>query len=97
MLRQVGRLLRRLHDSGCCLDARTDVLHVRRDGRGVGIVAVGGVRIQTLRTDTTRRRELRRLLRALGVKSKSADAHHAVRGYCGTRANAARLVHTKWS
>jgi tRNA A-37 threonylcarbamoyl transferase component Bud32 len=96
LLRRLGRLLRRLHGAGCCLDVGTDVLHVRGDGRGAAIADVRGVRIQTLRTDTARRGELRRLLRDLGIKSNSADAHHAVRGYYGTHANAGRLVRTDW-
>lgn len=90
ILRQIGRLIRRLHDAGCCPDSGTDALHVVADGHGVVIADVAGVRIRTLHTDIARRRDLLRVLPSLGIKSETADAAHVIRGYFDTPANVRR-------
>jgi hypothetical protein len=92
ILRRIGRLMRRLHDAGCSLAARPDVLHVRADGRGLVVADVGGVRIETLRTDAARSRDLCRLLRLVRVKPESADAAFVLRGYCGKSAEVRRPI-----
>jgi len=92
ILRQIGKLMCRLHDAGCCLAAWPDVLHVRADGRSLGIANVGGVRIETLRTDAARSRDLWRVLRPLRVKPESADAAFVLGGYCGKSVEVRRPI-----
>jgi hypothetical protein len=85
VLRRTGRLLCRLHDAGCRLAGRADLVHVRPDGAGLRIADVTGVEVRTPRTDAARAADLRRLLAALRLHDRPADAARVVRGYRGGR------------
>jgi tRNA A-37 threonylcarbamoyl transferase component Bud32 len=98
-LQSLGRLLRRLHDAGCCLGGQIEALHARPDGRGVIVADVGSLRIRTLRTDAARLRDLRRIMQALRLGPRTAEATLVLRGYSAEPSNAEsrRLARTEQS
>lgn len=89
VLRRLGKLLCRVHESGCALEGKANGLQVQGESARVVMADVGPVQIRLLRTDAARARDVRALLNALGLTKLPGDAELVVRGYLGKRPDTA--------